>query len=140
MQMPFVIIALEQLVRTNIPHHDSAAAVLTLRNNALELEVIDRMVFSGHRQSFFTFRIRRALGDSPRFENIMHLQPEIVMKMTGCMFLDYKTPPASLTAPAHRQRCRFGSFGEIALRAVFCERTWRLPLQMLQDGGWKFLF
>src|SRR5262245_35248236 len=71
-----------------IPQHDSARAVLALRNNALKCSVVHRMVFHMNRQSFYGWIQARPLRNRPTFEDAIQLKPKIVMKTAGRVFLD----------------------------------------------------
>ncbi len=48
-----------------VPHHHRAAAVLSLRNDALELHVIDGVIFNFHGEMFFTLLPGESFRDRP---------------------------------------------------------------------------
>jgi hypothetical protein len=58
-----------------IPQHDSAAAVLALRDRALEVSVIEWMVLYLHRESAMAWIERWPFRDGPGFEHAVQLKP-----------------------------------------------------------------
>ena len=46
-----LLIAMHQLIHADVPDHDRSPAVLPRRNDALELEVVERVVLRGHGQA-----------------------------------------------------------------------------------------
>ena len=74
-----------------VPEHDGAATVLALRDRALEVAVVERVVLDLHGEAPVTGVERWPFGDGPGLEDPVHLQAEIVMQ-PGCgMLLDDKT-------------------------------------------------
>ena len=71
-----------------VPNHDCATAVLSFGNDALEVRVVDWMVFYLYGEMFLSLGPRQALRHRPRFQDTLHFQPEIVMQAAGIMFLD----------------------------------------------------
>src|SRR5436305_8345479 len=92
MEFAFVIIPIDELIRSDVPNHHSSSPVLSLGNGSFEVEVPDGMVFGRHGEATLLQSIRHTFGNGPRFQHAIHLQPEIIMKMTGRMLLDYKFP------------------------------------------------
>src|ERR1044071_710493 len=64
-QKTFVVVSLNQLVGAEIPNHHRAAAILSLRDDAFEVEIIDRMIFSRHREPSLIFLERWTFGNGP---------------------------------------------------------------------------
>src|SRR6185312_14723984 len=73
--------------RTLIPQHDDAGAVAR-RNHAFERPILDWMILDHHREALGRGVERGTLRHGPREEHAVVLQTEVVMKMTGEMFLD----------------------------------------------------
>ena len=103
-----------------VPDDDVAGAVLLGRDDALEVEVLDRVVLDvdGHAPDL---RVEgRALGDGPADEDAVDLEAEVVVEARRAMALDDE--PA---APAARGRAlvrgRLRRLLEVALAAVFLE-------------------
>src|ERR1700681_3750622 len=77
----------------SIPELHDAAAILTLRNGAFEIAVIQRMVLYFDRQPLVVRIERGAARDRPGFEHTVEFQPQIVMQLLGGMLLDPEPPP-----------------------------------------------
>src|SRR5262249_4460064 len=91
LQLLFGALVSNRRPEATIPKHHRSAAVLTLRNGAFEISVIERMILDLHRQSL-VFRIdRRAARYRPRFEHAVEFEPESVMQPRVIMFLDDKS-------------------------------------------------
>src|SRR5262245_41422435 len=60
-----------------IPKHDRTAAVFTLRNDAFEVAIIERMIFGLDGKSFVFGIERRPLGYGPRLEDAFDLETQI---------------------------------------------------------------
>ena len=67
---------------------DRAAAVLALRDRALERGVAEGVVLDLHRQPLDRRIERRPLGDRPALEHAVGLEPEIVVQVRGVVLLD----------------------------------------------------
>ena len=102
MKLSFVVTALDNFVGPDVPHHHGPAAILALRNRALEIEIFEGMIFSSHRQPLLSKRVRWTLRHCPRLQDAVHLQAEVVMQVAGCVLLDDETPPPALMAAARR--------------------------------------
>ncbi len=107
--------------RPPVPHDDVAAAVLALGDDALEVEVLDGVVFHVDGQLPGFGVERRALGDGPAGEHPVDLQPEVVVQPGGPVALDDE-PPSRPASSVHRRRRRparrFGRDGEVAFGPV----------------------
>jgi hypothetical protein len=76
------------------------------------------VILGRHGEPLFIDCVRNTLGDGPGFQDVVHFQPEIVMQVTGLVFLDYEPATASLPARPRNDGHRFDCFGEVALLAV----------------------
>ena len=65
---------------TAVPHLHGAAAVLTLRDRAFEIPVVERMIFHLHGQALVGGIDRRALGDGPRFEDAVQFKSQVIVE------------------------------------------------------------
>ena len=74
--------------RAAVPNHHRAAAILALRNYALEPAVFDGVILHLHGQALNRRIERRPLWHRPREQHAIPLQAEIVMQMRGLMFLN----------------------------------------------------
>src|SRR6266480_5263345 len=125
----FPEITLQRFVRSDIPNHDGAAAILAFGNDALELQIVDRVILCLKASVRFTILERNSLRHGPRLQHIVHFQSKVVMEMTCCVFLHNESAAASLSAAAWR--CRHGfcgtrevSFGTIIGKRRQCFPTW----------------
>ena len=91
-----------RLPRSLVPHHDGAAAILALGNDAFEPAVFHGMVFHLHGEPLVCHDVARALGDGPALEHAVPSQPKIVVKMRGGVLLNNKRKRLLL-----RFRCGF---------------------------------
>ena len=107
----------ERFPRTDVPHHHSAGAVITFRNNAFEIEIRNRVIFHLHGQTFVPRIERRPFGHRPRFQHAFHLQAEIVVQPARAMPLHHK-PVSTFFLNLGR---RFRSVGKAPLTFVFFE-------------------
>ena len=71
-----------------IPDHDGAAAILTLRDRALERVVLDRMVLDMDRQALFARDQARPARHGPALHHPVELEPQIIVQPAGGVFLD----------------------------------------------------
>ena len=103
--------------RAPVPDDDVAAAVLTLRDDALEVEVLDRVVLDMNGHPAHGRVEARALGDRPRDEHAFDLEAEVVMEPGGAVTLDDEP-----TRSAAGRAGGLGGLREVALALVFLER------------------
>ena len=113
-----------------IPHDHRAAAVLALRNVALEVEILDRMVLGAHREPLLAQREARAAGDGPALEHAVELEPQVVVKPAGGMLLHHEL--AGRVSRGLRLRLRRPC--EVALAGIFDEL---LARRGLRGGGFR---
>ena len=113
-----------------IPDHDSAAAVVALRDHALEILVIDRVILDLDREMFFAPLPGDALGHGPGFQNAVHLQPEIVVQPARVMFLNDEARRARdpLRPRLFLRAARLGGDGKISFPLVFGQTHFFLRL------------
>ena len=109
------------VIRPPIPDHYCTAAVLALRNRALEIFVIDRMILDLNGEMFFSFLPGKSFRQCPGFQNAFHLKPEIVMQPAGRMLLNYKSASAVYCLWQRFSAARFSGFSEIAFRLIFSQ-------------------
>src|SRR5919108_162646 len=147
MKLSFPIVSVHNLISANVPDHYRTAAVFSLGNDALKSGILHRMVFGCHGKPSLVDFIRRAFRDRPGFQYTLHLKAQIIMQMTGRVFLDYKQPPVSLTAGLGDGRRRLGCFAEVAFSAIRLESfnilanrfCWRVVNESVKKRLWKFL-
>ncbi len=87
-QAAFRKIDVYRLIGTGIPYDDRTCAVLPVRYDALKGAVIEWVVIYHYGKSFVLRRQGRTFGDSPGLERSVHLKPEIIVEMTGMVFMD----------------------------------------------------
>ena len=106
-----------------VPQHHRAAAILALGNGALEVAVIEGMVFHFHRQPLFGRVQRRPARHRPGTKGTVQLQPEVVMQPGRGMLLDDKAQPGrgldGLLAAG------FGGHRKVPHGLVFLQRLFR---------------
>ena len=66
-----------------VPDDDAAGAVVSLRNISLEVAVLERMVLDLHGQPLVAGVVRGSLGNRPRAQDAVHLQPQVEMEVAG---------------------------------------------------------
>src|SRR5207244_5962056 len=110
--------------RAAIPQEHGAAAVLALRNHALEVTVLHRVVFGLHRQALVAGVEARALRHRPRQQHAVQLEAEVVMQRGGPVLLDDERKAGRVLRSD--LAARLGSLAEIALRVILLERHRRL--------------
>ena len=71
-----------------VPQHDGAAAVLTLRDDAFEAAVFERVILDMHRQALLAGIEARPFRDRPALEHAVELEAKIVMQAPRRMLLD----------------------------------------------------
>src|SRR6185437_2356653 len=71
-----------------VPHHHRAAAIFTLRDNALKFVVRDRMIFDLNGESLLAWHQAWAARHCPALHDAVKFQPKIVMQAPRSMFLN----------------------------------------------------
>ncbi len=117
-----------------IPQQHRAAAVFALRNNSLELTVIERVVLDMDRQSLFSRIEARPLGHRPALQDAVELEAEIIMEPARRMLLDDKAEPGDGFLRGRDTR-RLRRFAEVPFASVFLERHAAQPDSPAIFGG-----
>jgi hypothetical protein len=115
------VIGLLRLEGSPVPDDHVAGAVLPRRDDALEREVLDRVVLGAHRQPALLRVERWALRHRPAHEHPIDLQPEVVVQCRGPMALHHE---ATRSVP-HLARLGLGSLLESAFGPIGLEWHWR---------------
>src|SRR5689334_22983562 len=97
-QLSLPIIAIEQLVRANVPDHHRAAAVFSARDDPFKFGVVHWMIFNRDGEPPIAQLVGRPLRHRPRFERPAHFEAEIIVQAAGGMLLNHKKLAASLSA------------------------------------------
>jgi hypothetical protein len=107
-------------VSAGVPEHHCARAITAFGNCAFEPAILDWMIFDLHGEPAIAPVCRKTFGNSPGFENTVHLKPEIVMKASRVVLLHDEHRCAIRSGP----RSIAGGFGgapEVALGFIFLE-------------------
>ena len=80
-----------------IPDHDRTGAVLTWRDDSLEITVSEDG-FDVHGEPCLAELGWRTFRDCPRTKHAFHFQPKVVVETTGRMFLDNESLGMDLSA------------------------------------------
>lgn len=122
--------------RPEVPHDHVAAPVLTRGNDALEVEVLDRVVLDVKCGPPHGGVERRTLGHRPTDQHPVNLEPEVVMEPACSVPLHDKTPGPSILGPLPGlDPARFGGFREVPLLPVTIERVGRRASCLEDPGG-----
>ena len=119
-ERPIGDIVHERLPRALVPEHDDPRAV-ALGDDAFERAVLDRVILDVHRQTLVGGIDRGALGHGPREQHAVVFEPEVVVQMTGEMFLDAEEERRTLLALRRLGPRGLGADGEVSLRAIFLQ-------------------
>ena len=102
-----------------VPHDHAARAIVPRRDHALEISVLERMVFDFHRQPLLGLVVRRPLRHRPRTEDAVHLQPQIEMEIPRRVLVnDEEVSGNGRDRPERLGRPIGRTFGTIATEAV----------------------
>ena len=116
---PAVSLLLEQLVRAAIPDLDRAGSVLSRRDLALEVGVVERVILDVHGQMPLSCVLRDPLWHGPAGKRPVALEPQVVVQPARVVALhDEDRRASALAAPTER----LGGSLRIALAAVLLER------------------
>src|SRR5690606_6121764 len=102
-----------RLPRAAIPQHDRAATVLSLRDDAFEAAVLERMILHMYGQAAVGGIQARALGDGPAFQHTIQFEAKIVVEATRRVLLDHEAVAVSLVGCRPRRLRR-------SLEVPFC--------------------
>src|SRR5580698_10206336 len=108
-----------------VPDHHRAAAILPLRDRALELVVFDRVILDVHGETLIVRIEAWTTRHGPAFHHAIKLKPQVVVQTRSSVFLDDvgKAAPARLVATRLRRDVEF------SLLSVSLER--QLPHRLL---------
>src|SRR5690606_6684599 len=98
LEIALPVASADHVVRSDIPDHDGAAAVLTLRDGAFKREILQRVIFRLKGGTFHAHLCGDSFGDGPGLENAVHLQPKVIVEMRRGVFLDDEASPRALRA------------------------------------------
>src|SRR4051812_26397462 len=76
--------------KAEVPEHDGAAAILALRDGALEVPVIERVILGLDGKALVAGVKRRALGQGPGFKDAIDLKTQVIVKPCRGVLLDDK--------------------------------------------------
>ena len=107
------------MVIAAVPQHDGSSAVLSGRDDSLEVRVFDRMIFDFDREMLFTLLPRQSLRHGPGLQDPFHLKAEVVMQSTRVVFLNDETRCALDQLRQRLSAFRFGGHRKIPLLLVF---------------------
>ena len=88
---PAVALLLEELVGPAIPDLDGAGAVLSGRDRALEVAVLERVILHVHREVPLTASERDSLRHRPARERAVALEPKVVVQAPRIVSLDHES-------------------------------------------------
>jgi hypothetical protein len=91
-----------------VPYDYGSGSVIAFRYDALELAVLDRVVFSVDSQPLVLRIRRRALGNRPRNQDPVHLQTEVIVDMACSVLLDHEEPATQARSAPERFRGPIG--------------------------------
>ena len=87
-----VVAELLRVVGPRVPDLHGPAAVLALRDLALELEVLERMVLGVHGQAVLLRVLGHAAREGPRRQRPLVLEPQVPVEPAGVVLLDHEAP------------------------------------------------
>ncbi len=82
---------------TDVPDDHRACAVVALRNDLLELQVFERVVFGQHGELLVARLQARTARHGEALQGAADLQPHVVMRTRGVVQVNHEAPAASLT-------------------------------------------
>ncbi len=71
-----------------VPHDHRARAVVPLRDDPLEVAVLERVVLDQHREALVGLVARGPLGHGPGAQHTVHLEPEVEVELPGRVLVD----------------------------------------------------
>jgi hypothetical protein len=99
-----VLLLIDELVRAPVPDLDGARPVVSLRDLALEVGIVERVILDVDGQRSPARLERDALGDSPAGEGAAALQPKVVVEPPRVVPLDDEDRLLSAALGAERLR------------------------------------
>ena len=114
----------ERLPVPFVPQHHGAAAVLALRNGALEGAVVQRVVLHAHGQPLVARVVGRPLRNGPAQQRAVPFETQVVVVARRAMVLHGEAEPPVAALVRARLRCpgRFRRPVEIAFAVVVAQR------------------
>src|SRR5262249_29338334 len=128
-----------------VPEHHGAAAVLALRDDALEAPVLERVVLHVHREALVGGIEARSLRHRPALEHALELESEVVVQPRGGVLLDHEYSITARTFGDGRRGRALGLGGprEATLAPVLPQRAvggaahGLSPSRSPPGGGWS---
>ena len=114
-----VLAPLVQLVGAAVPDLHRSRAVLALRDLAVEVEVLERVVLGTDREVVALRILRDPLRDRPRSQRAVVLEPQVPVQRPGVVLLHHEPRRGVVVCAIAARRLRGG--GEIPLAAVRIE-------------------
>ena len=102
------ILGLRRAIASVVPHDNGAGAVVVLRDHALEVGVLERVVLDVDGQALDLRPERRPLGDRPALEHPGHFQAKVVVQAPGGVLLDDEQMARPRPPPSERLRGAVG--------------------------------
>ena len=112
---------LERLPHAAVPYDHGAGAVVALRDDSLEVAVLERVIFDFDRQAFVGGIGRGALGNRPRSEDAVHFETQIPVQPRGVVHV-HDQQATLLRTRLGDQAPGLGSLIERALGAILRQR------------------
>ena len=118
-----------------VPDDHSAAAVLALRDHALEGEVFHRVVFGMDGKSLLAGHEAWAAGDRPALQDAVELKPQVILEPRRIMLL-HAEAVASQILDLALGFCRLREIPLLAVsqQRVGCARADRLGRRLAAEG------
>jgi hypothetical protein len=118
------VVGLHRLPGPDVPHHHVAAAVPARRDDALEVEVLDRVVLHVHREPARPRVEGRSLRDGPAHQHAVDLEAQVVVQPARPVPLhdEPRRPVPGRDLPG-----RLGGAAEVPHAAVGVERVGHAP-------------
>ena len=119
-----------------VPDDHGAAAVLALRDHALEGEVFHRVVFGVDGKPLLAGHQARAAGDGPALQDPVELKPQVVMQPRRVVLLHAEAVASRMPDSAFRF-CRLPEIPLLAVsqQCVGCARADRLCRRLAAGGA-----
>jgi hypothetical protein len=117
----FVVAELLGLVGPVVPDRHRPGAVLTRRDRALELEVLQRVVLGVDREPVLVWVLRHALRQRPGDGDPLVFEPQVPVQVRRVVLLDDEAPGAGVRRARRLVPARLRGSPRRALRAVLVE-------------------
>src|SRR5580704_17528215 len=120
---------IDNFVDTAIPHDDGTRAVVAGRNHALEVAVLERMVFDGDCKMLVGRIHRGAFRNGPRAQDTFHLESKVVVKPPRRVLLYDEGAAVRGTWTRNLAPERFRRARRAAFATVLSDRHSSLPMR-----------